>query len=572
MSASPEKDLKVYKHVEPTLQLDQTPHYVINVGGQDLTYSAYTTTNFSTSNITWTVNPSTGNTVVNRMMYMRVPFTITFNGTSVGPTLLQLGSNDAPRSFFLSKVLENIKLVLDNSSTSIQQSDLIMAWERYMKSDTKRRDLGMCAYMSDQYQNYEDYLVHGSAKNALGSYGEAGMGAEEPRGGYQNLRVISDDGTTAVVELEAIEPIFLSPMLWKHEYSDSKGLSLLNQIQVFAQLGKLERVWSHNAVNGENITGVNVVVGASSFDNPALLVNQIEGRMDEAIPKVLLYDYNDANIYKTEQSGAVAPGAPGLVRSQNIQVGQTPKRLYAYLMARQNDRTFETADAQAPITRISVNWNTRNSILADATPVQLYEISSKNGFQGSFNAWQKFSGSVLALDFGSDIPLAALDAPGRIGQGQLSLEVNFVNASNSDVTYELVICLVNEGVCVKTLNNTQFLSGIVTPGDVMSKNLPRIDGDLIALQQPYGGDLMSGLKKVVHGVKKFANDPRTKKAVEVGKHLGSLALKYGPEIAALLAAGYTEDEAQEIIRKEGMGLVGGKRISKAQLRSRLKKY
>lgn len=569
MSLIPDKDVKIYKKTDPVIKLDDVPAFVVNRGGLDLTYTPFTSTSFTTSNLQITVNPPSGNTVVNRLAYLRCPFRLTFTSSAGAPSILDIGANDAPRSFALSKVISNIKLVLDNGSTSIQNDDIIMAYERYIKSDTKRRDLGMIPYEADNYQDYSDYLSQGSAKNNLGSYGESGFGAEEHNGGYFNLNVVSDDGSTAVLDIELIEPLWLSPMLWKQEYN-SKGLALLNQMQLYVQFGDLRRIWAHSSA-GIAIDSINVSLN-SAFDNPALLVNFVQMQPDQHIPLMNLYNYYDVNVYKTENKGITNAGASDEIKSQNIQVGQTPKRMYLYIMRREVDRTFETTDTFAKIDNISIQWNTRNGILADADTYQLYNISSKNGFQPSYNGWSKFCGSVFCADFGSDIPLQPLDAPGRIGQGQLSVRVNFTNISQENITYELDIILINDGVCIKTLNNTQFLTGVATPSDaLLSPQVSELESDILAIQDPYGGDLLGGAKfseKIKKGAKKAV---RGAKKVSKGlKAIEPIAETIAPrsegvfDALDLLGLGYTKKEIEQ--------MYGGKMASRRAMKKRMRKY
>ena len=308
--------VKVFRDEESLLKVNNPPTYVVKIGPSDLNYTPFSSQSFSDSNAQFTVNPSSGKTGINRLIYLRIPFTLTFTGTSVGPTLLQLGSNDALRSFALSKVISNLKLQIDNASANIDMEDVIPAFERYMSTHSKETELGMIPSMSDQYPQYVQYQQYGSAKNALANFGEAGFGAATPRGGYSNLQVISDDGSTAVVQCELIEPIWVSPLKWKN--GNDKALILTNQIQLFVQFGDLSRLWSHatsqtiggvSYTGGENITNVSVAVGASNYDNPSLLVNQVEFPANMQVPLTEKYNFHDVQVFSTQGATSLAPGS-----------------------------------------------------------------------------------------------------------------------------------------------------------------------------------------------------------------------------------------------------------------------
>lgn len=581
--------VKVFKDSDSLLKVNSDPTYVIKIGASDLTYTPFSSQSFSDSNAQFTVNPASGKTGVNRLMYLRVPFTLTFTGTSVGPTLLQLGSNDALRSFALSKVISNMKLQIDNASANIDLEDVMPAWERYMSVKTKENDLGMIPSMSDQYPQYVQYQQFGSAKNALGNYGESGFGSASPRGGYANLQVISDNGTTAVVQCELIEPIWVSPLKWKN--GNDKALILTNQIQLFIQFGSLSRLWSHatsqtiggvSYTGGENITSIVGTVGASNYDNPALLVNQVEFPANMPVPLTEKYNYHDVQIYSTQGSTSVAPGATQTIVSNNIQLGNTPKRMYVFATRTRATRTYETTDTFGKINGISIRYNNRNGILADAAPVQLYNIAVKNGYQGDYNAWSKFSGGVLALDFGEDIPLSETNVPGSVQQSQIAVSLELENIDPVDtITYGLYLVVIYEGVAIKSLNNTQLLTGTVSVSDVLNApELPESASELLELQNPYGGSFLGKLRTIGSKAYEFGKKaaPYLKTGFKVGKK-GYDYLKEHPQVAIalapLLAAGIDENEAMKMIQGEGLvggSVFGGKIKCKPAMRKRLKKY
>ena len=98
-------------------------------------------------------------------------------------------------------------------------------------------------------------------------------------------------------------------------------------------------------------------------------------------------------------------------------------------------RTFNDTDSYLGIEKISINWNNRSGLLASTTKNSLYSLSRKNGCYMSWNQWsaenmylssggittrQNGCGSIVCLEFGTDIGLLDVEAP-KIKTGSNSL-------------------------------------------------------------------------------------------------------------------------------------------------------
>ena len=137
-------------------EMDQK--YLIQKPGEDVTYRNVTSTSYSNNSINFSAPPPSPATIVDRRIEMRVKFQLTFTGTSVGPTLLQIGSNDAPRAFPLSQAINTLRISINNISVSTELSDYIGALLHYNTGrDAKEYDYSMSPSMLDQYQDYNDY-------------------------------------------------------------------------------------------------------------------------------------------------------------------------------------------------------------------------------------------------------------------------------------------------------------------------------------------------------------------------------------------------------------------------------
>lgn len=78
--------------IEEVVNLDAPRSYLIEKGGNVSTFQPVSTTNFSTSQVTWTVNVPSLHTCVDRLIYQQIPLQLAFTGPapSGGANLLQL--------------------------------------------------------------------------------------------------------------------------------------------------------------------------------------------------------------------------------------------------------------------------------------------------------------------------------------------------------------------------------------------------------------------------------------------------------------------------------------------------
>ena len=121
------------------------------------------------------------------------------------------------------------------------------------------------------------------------------------------------------------------------------------------------------------------------------------------------------------------------------------------------------------IDRLTINWNNENALLSNASQEKLYDISRKNGINCS---WSEFSGlnsmfqvapaqnvpdvirgcgSVVCLEFGTDIGLREYECPGLIGTYNLQITASVRNLRSVDLSVggagaTLYMVTVNPGI------------------------------------------------------------------------------------------------------------------------------
>jgi len=569
------KPVRTVRVLDPITDINQRTMYTILQGGNEVSYKTVTSTSYSNSSAQFTAPPPSPGVIVDRKIWLKMPVKIEFNGESggIGQGLLQSGF-DAFRAYPLAQMTNVLNVMINNTSVSINLNDSIGALLRYHNTTmTKEYEYSMTPTHMDESQNYDD-LVN-TIRNPLGYYGDSNGGDVEGRGSFP-YRVFTNTATNAVVEADLCEPLFLSPLLFGH--GDRKGfVGVQNFTFTFTWDSNLERIWSHAPSSGSIYT-INVTLG-----QPQLLFKYITPKQLTMIPRSIEYDYNIVNRYPTN-SGSFNIEEVRTIQSQNIQLQSIPKRVYIYARVSNSSRGYQDCDTYLAIQNINVNWNNRSGLLSSATQQDLYNISKNNGVDMSWNQWSGgpsyfYSGSdiipigtigsVLCLQFGRDIGLSDLEAPGLDGTYQFQFNVTLKNVNQaqpiSDVTLYAVV--ISQGVFTVLDNRAISQIGVITRQDILdSKDSPFVDYNDIMYMNGYGnffGDLKKFGQDVFRGIEKYA--PKALKFVK--EDLLPLAKELAPYIMPLLGMG--KMKKMDLNMDAGV-LVGGELMDRQQLRNRIK--
>lgn len=547
------KETPSYQVYDPRVRINTKRSYIVEKGGQSISYVPQSTQSFSNSQITFTVIPPSNKVIVDRHMRIQIPVQLVFAGADQGGPILQLnGGLNAFRAYPISSVISNIAFTLNNAQFSYVMNDSVDALLHYHNfNEQVFLDNSMSPSMPDQSQAYSD--LTGSSRNPLNNYQDSGFWSDG-RGSFNSfLTVSSNTNTAATVSALLTEDIYLSPLLFGR--NEASGFIGVNSLEFTISLGDLSRMWSHNSSGFTFSAPPTVTISG----NPQLLVAFISPQLDVPIPREISYDYQQVINYPT-QVGSVLSGANFSITNNNIQLSYIPKMVYLFVRRQNADKTYLTTDTFARINSVSVNFANRTGILASATEQDLYGIAVKNGCKLSYPQWHNFVGSVLCFRPSEDWGLSPLEAPGLANfAGNLQITVNGTNLSSGAITYTMFLVVVNDGAITIADGNVIPQLGVLTAQDVLdSPALPILDK--LPLQSIYGGDFLSSLKhfgeQVLSGVKKAL--PYVKQAYDIGKEVY-------PIVKPLLSAAGGE------LVEEGYGnglQMGGRRVSKAQLRQR----
>lgn len=599
----------------------ETSSYAILQGGDKISFKSYTSTSIAASSIQWSCPPPAGAIITDRNVMCTLPVRLTFTGTVttnnsgyVPPTSLLNAGLDAPRAWPISGSLESLQANINNDSISIPLSDMVHALTRYnIDQKLRAREYSTSCTYPDQSFNYADLV--GTNRNPLAGYGNSISDTSIPRGGFpftvvSNPTVIpttGGTGTTAIVDMVLNESLLLSPYYWGCACGDVQGFYNVTSMDFnFSFLASAGfRMWSHCPVASTsgslqvttNITGVSVQFNGFStpafsyaqnfpqllfkYITPNVISRQVLG------PQVpLSYPYFQCDRYPTD-IGAVAYGNPPTpFSSNNLQLNSIPRRIYVY--ARPSNSVLQSrcdiTDCYLALQNIQIQWTNQSTLLSAASQVQLYEINVKNHSSQDWSSWSGLGlnnsafppstfasqfggvGSVMCLEFGTDIQLDSNECPG-LGGGQYQLQItcSLANLNSSgawdNINQTLYIIVVSEGTfTVSSIGSAQHQQGVVGKMDVLdAQKMPGVN--YRDLQSLNGGDFLSSLRDFGSKINNFLK--QSKIVSTVGKALGTVGVPFASTVGNVASSlGYGGCDG-------GVAIQGGKRMTKKQMRSRL---
>lgn len=559
------KQLLVQRVVDPRTNANSPSDRIYNVfeGAADISYQHLGQDGgVSNTSLTFTLNPPSPQVFVNRRIMIELFNDQTFVGTSAGPgiPLLQCaglaaaaGINpglqfyDAPRAYPVAKACQTVQFSLGNDRLSQNLGAYWSGMNRY-NVDHATRELwhSMTPAMLDQSQSYAD--LAGFARDPLRGYGDNAY--ECPRGGFVGSTVIRNDSTgaagdVAIVRSRYVEMLDLSPFLFEKGRQDVGFIGVQNQSMTLVLGGKgnstlsglAASFWSHSPL-GSVLTSSTVQITAAN-----VFVSYLTPDAVMEIPRSMNYNYHEIVYLPTSQNNSVLAGASTTITQNNIQMSSIPSRILFWVAPQDSGYTISSTDTAYGITGINVSFDNRDSLLANASQVDLYQICVKNGCNLSWRQFTRDVGSFIALDFGEDIPLrSGVQAPGLRGTFNLRLTVECTNLSGVASQPTLNLITIAEGVMSITDQKVVRNIGVLTKQDVLNSRSER-GVTYHANGSAYGGawydDVWSWVKRL------------GRPAINVAKAV----IPGNPYIEAV-------DRGAQAL---GVGLEGGRKLTRKQL-------
>lgn len=521
----------------------------------------------SNSSMTFTANPPSSRVFVNRRPILTMKFRLTFTGDGGVQRILQCSAlpsapginpgtskRDAPRCHGLLQAIQSLQVSLNNDRLAQNLNQYSRVFQRYNRNpEVEDIDFGMSPSMPDQSQEYADLDM--SARSELVGY--ADNVTQLPRGGFVGALVTRNDlgNGQATVELEMSEFLNISPFSWEQKEQNTGFIGLQNMaitvslggrgVGIFS--GLAAALWSHSTASTTNFTGItaDVLSAYMSF-------SYMSPDTHMSIPRMNMYPYNELVVYPTQTVAPVLPAQSVVLTMNTIQLNSIPSRIFVFASPVDSAFSFNSTDTYFGLTNINISFDNRDSILANATELDLYQIAVKNRVNLSWTQWKKYVGGPIALDFGEDIPIRSGESVGLRGSYNLRLQGTFVNLKSTTQTPTLTVLVVSEGIMSIIDGNVTRNIGVLSQSDLKEVN------SLESTVYEHSGSVYGGKinwEKVLDTGKKFL-----KSAVSVGEKVLPVLM---PEQAGLIK------NVADFAHSKGYGMVGGSRMTRKQLLDRL---
>lgn len=544
---------------DPIISRENRMNFPVLKGGVETNDRVYSSNNYSDSNLTYAIVPPDPQTFVSRRFIIRVPIKVTLvaDATSADDRAFRVGF-DGFKQFPLATMMETLRVSLNGQSVTIRSNDMIKPLLLYHNNarDLGNRNSSMTPAMRDQTQNYDDLVAANgdgvSMRNPLNSFSDSLDRSQIPRGSFVYDKIVSSynagAGTvTDIIYATLTEELLLSPLLFGG--ARDAGFIGLQKIDIYINwINDLTRVWSHadNADTLPNFIVQNVTLSAADLQNPSIFFRFVTPPPSYRLSNYYQYNYNELNYY-AKTIGSVDSYAIGanstetmqniqnlqshLIISDNLQLNAIPRFIYIFI--RQRDASALQSESYASIENIKINWTNHNALLSNASQQQLYDICRKNGVDLSWNEWTSYPmlqnfggvgqfvsglGSVICLEFGTDIGVRADEAPGIIGTFNLQVEATYKNYSGQTRdNLELILITSIPGIFTIYNNTASSRIGVFSKNQIGSA-APRAGLSYFDLER----ELMNGGFNYKKSLRK----------------IGKAAMKYGVPLArGLLSAG-----------------------------------
>ncbi len=543
--------IKTVEVLDPITRLNNVRTFDILRGGNEVSYQEHIATSASVSNIQLNANPPSQSTIIDRNCYVKTTWTLRFTAVGAAPvgTLLKLGIDDGLRCQPFSNIVQTVTAQIGNDTVSTNLNSYLSAFQRYANDDSVQDVYSTSPQMPDSMFDLSDYAIYGQAKNPLALHAE--NSAQEPRGGFVYDSVTDTAGAgAAVVQVTLVEPFYLSPFLFGG--ADESGLIGVSTLSLNWVLdANKDRMWSKTS-NSNAYTMVAELVSASC------IFKYITPNLTSELPASISYPYSEVFPIPNKDQAINAGATQDFIMS-SYQLNSIPTRMYVYVRRRNQDITSETTDTFLSINKVEVNFGNRTGILSSATKHDLYYMSKRNGCNLTFPEWNKYVGSVLCINFGTDIGLSPIECPGLLQNTQLSVKVSATNQTGANMNAILQVVLINQGTFNIEAGNCVHRVGIISHDDI--NRVPDSTMLYSANRNVYGGsffsDLWSGLK-------------------DAGKYVVSnlpQIISTAKDVKSLLGRGKTggrqHTKSSRKRSTKGSGLTGGAKISRSSLRKRI---
>ena len=468
--------MKTTRLIDSRLDFSTEPSYSVVVGSKQHNFQLVGANSVSNSSLAFTsITVPSLHTVVSRRIVLQttVQLAITCQNPTVGAPLLNIGSTDAPASFPIHRTCNTLQMSINGASTSLQMRSLFPAL-KYLGGDEIQEECDSTPSYFDQAASY-DSLV-GSARNPLG--GALVSDSKFHRGAYclsisNNTCAAANTPQVVYLTFNVAEPIMISPLQYR---KISQGMLGVQTMSFNFSMGDPSRMLSHSNVAGTTISAVTGGSGPGNttlFSNPQLVLEYLVPSGLLEMPKSISLPFHEVVGYQSGQTTITSQQVS--LSSGSFQLKSVPNMVLIFAKQPDSSEGVTSPDACFGCRQVGITFDNNVGVLSTAPPSALWEMSKRNGISKDWLDWYGVAGggaaagtaggvlyttgSVVALEFGTDIPLSEGLAPGVGGSFQFS--ANGVwdvlgSALNSTVQAQLTCVFIFEG-------EITLADGVATP-------------------------------------------------------------------------------------------------------------
>lgn len=534
--------VRLLKAHEPRLDIRPDREMVAVMGAANISTRSYNADTATTSQVIWNQTTPSIRVGVDRTIEVDITWTcevkgpgefktFTLPGQPTGTANECLNPGFGFRQYPLHSVMENLQLRLNDQAFNWEPAESLHALLHYGNTWEDRQYLtGSSPHQPDQFWRYDE--IQGGARSEFGSWRAQGM--EDGRGWNIWAKRVS----ATKIQFRLIEQLMISPLNWGEDKQCLFGIQNIDVAITFRPT--LERMFSGNFSDMFKATPATTADTKLEFSLATteckLHITYLQPQANQEVPPRLNYEYYQIRRFQQSINGqikgsiAAATDFPE-VNYNNITLHEIPKRMYVYaapksqgvefsgfddanfnnLYKNQQEANMTQANFFANIDKISINFDSQDGRLSTLDSYDLWKMSSKNGLTKSFVQWQHGVGSVLCVEFGKDMNLNPLLAPGVRGNFQLSLNVKFKDirdrcySSRADEAYkqlepkEYIAHLVIVPVGVVTIDNQLITTSI---GSVTEENIYQAPWMAAGTRVEYSGITGGNLKSVMNLISK----------------------------------------------------------------------
>jgi hypothetical protein len=317
-----------------------------------------------------------------------------------------------------------------------------------------------------------------------------------------------------------------------------------------------------------------------------LHMTYLQPQANQVVPSRLNYEYYQIRKFQQSVGKLIEPLDGFEVNYNNITLHEIPKRMYIFAAPKnqqvsltekegvtdlktQQEANMAQCNFFARVNSLAVNFDSQDGRLSTLDSYDLWKMSSKNGLTKSYKQWEHGVGSVLCIEFGKDMNLNPLLAPGVRGNFQLSLNVKYqdirdacYSSNPSDLTsegpkdYTAFLVIVPTGVV--TIDNQLITTSI---GSVTEENIFEAPWLAAGTRVEYSGMSGGNLKGIFNALSKGIK-VASKGVPIIGPVVGNLLSQLDDPRAQMMG-----QVVKAVSKSMGGRTSGGRRTGGAKVRS-----